>query len=102
MNFCKKCGKPFEPKVGYKNYCSNVCKIKKPVCGWNKGIKGSTGDHKGEKNSYHLMTDEAKAKFAKMGNIAGNKKIDENPKNVGSLDSSKGNVGSGLVGAPEC
>jgi nitrogen fixation NifU-like protein len=26
----------------------------------------------------------------------------ENPKNVGSLDSSKGNVGSGLVGAPEC
>ena len=26
----------------------------------------------------------------------------DNPKNVGSLDSSKGNVGSGLVGAPEC
>ena len=79
VNFCKKCGKPFEPKVGYKNYCSNVCKIKKPVCGWNRGIKGSTGDHKGEKNSYHLMTDESKAKFAKMGNIAGNKKIAENP-----------------------
>ena len=26
----------------------------------------------------------------------------ENPKNVGSLDSSNKNVGSGLVGAPEC
>lgn len=26
----------------------------------------------------------------------------ENPKNVGSLDKSKNNVGTGLVGAPEC
>jgi NifU-like protein involved in Fe-S cluster formation len=26
----------------------------------------------------------------------------ENPKNVGSLDSSRRSVGSGLVGAPEC
>jgi len=26
----------------------------------------------------------------------------ENPKNVGSLDSTKENVGSALVGAPEC
>lgn len=26
----------------------------------------------------------------------------ENPKNVGSLDKSKSNVGTGLVGAPEC
>ena len=26
----------------------------------------------------------------------------ENPKNVGSLDKSKANVGTGLVGAPEC
>ena len=67
MNFCKKCGKPFEPKVGYKNYCSNVCKIKKPVCGWNKGIKGSTGDHRGEKNSYHKLTDEQKLNFARTG-----------------------------------
>src|SRR5277367_6220592 len=25
-----------------------------------------------------------------------------NPKNVGTLDKSKGNVGTGLVGAPEC
>jgi|TARA_R110002051_G_scaffold34357_1_gene76541 hypothetical protein len=39
MNFCKKCGKPFEPKAGYKNYCSNVCKIKKPACRWNKDIE---------------------------------------------------------------
>ena len=39
MNFCKKCGKPFEPRAGYKNYCSNVCKIKKPVCKWGKGYK---------------------------------------------------------------
>ena len=42
MNFCKKCGKPFERRVGYKNYCSNICKIKKPVCKWNKGITQST------------------------------------------------------------
>jgi len=26
----------------------------------------------------------------------------ENPRNVGSLDSTKRNVGSALVGAPEC
>src|SRR5204863_7025460 len=26
----------------------------------------------------------------------------ENPKNVGTLDKSKSNVGTGLVGAPEC
>ena len=26
----------------------------------------------------------------------------ENPKNVGTLDKSKKNVGTGLVGAPEC
>ena len=26
----------------------------------------------------------------------------ENPKNVGTLDKSKPNVGTGLVGAPEC
>ncbi len=33
-----------------------------------------------------------------------NKVIDhyENPRNVGSLDKSKKNVGTGLVGAPEC
>ena len=42
MNFCKKCGKPFERRAGYKNYCSNMCKIKKPVCKWNKGITQST------------------------------------------------------------
>jgi NifU-like protein involved in Fe-S cluster formation len=26
----------------------------------------------------------------------------QNPKNVGTLDKSKSNVGTGLVGAPEC
>ncbi|MBI2712468.1 MAG: Fe-S cluster assembly scaffold IscU [Bdellovibrio sp.] len=33
-----------------------------------------------------------------------NKVVDhyENPRNVGSLDKSKANVGTGLVGAPEC
>ena len=34
----------------------------------------------------------------------GNKEIDHfnNPRNVGTLDKSKSNVGTGLVGAPEC
>ena len=26
MNFCKKCGKPFEPSKDLKSYCSESCK----------------------------------------------------------------------------
>ena len=46
---------------------------------WNEGVPNSTGDHRGEKNSYHKLTEEQKANFAKLGNIAGNKKMGENP-----------------------
>ncbi len=76
---CKKCDKEFIPIPNFRNYCSPRCKIKKPVAGWNKGIRGSTGDHRGEKNSYHRMTTEQKTNLAKLGSIAANKKIGENP-----------------------
>ena len=33
----------------------------------NKGVKNSTGNHKGKNNSYHKLTDEQKIKFAKAG-----------------------------------
>ena len=33
----------------------------------NKGVKNSTGNHKGENNSYHKLTDEQKTQFAKAG-----------------------------------
>ena len=45
----------------------------------NKGVKGSTGDHRGEKNSYHKLTDEQKQNLAQTGNIAANLKIAGDP-----------------------
>ena len=34
---------------------------------FNKGVENSTGDHRGEKNSYHKLTEEQKLNFAKKG-----------------------------------
>ena len=50
-------------------------------------------------------TDNNKIKFLNLNNMAYSEKVIDhyqNPKNVGTLDKSKQNVGTGLVGAPEC
>ena len=68
ISICKNCNTQFTPSKGLRNYCKESCKPRTPVAGWNKGIKGSTGDHKGINNSYHKMTAEQKKTFARLGN----------------------------------
>ena len=53
---CKRCEEEFTPSKGFVNYCSPSCRVPPHAKrgGWNKGIKGSTGNHQGANNSIHI------------------------------------------------
>ena len=81
---CKRCENEFTPSPGFVNYCSPKCRLSPNSvrAGWNKGIKGSTGNHQGANNSIHLMDPVERLKLNRQKLTLARQAIEDNKEEV--------------------